>query len=388
MTGDTGKLARPVRAVGLALALTWALVMVTASDAIAQAPTGAATPDPDAGVLEFFRSTEIGGLVDTYYDYNTNKTPGDAPLRNFDTKHNQFALSMAQVWFNRVPSPDSRAGFKFRLNFGPATSMIHASEPGTLAVFQHIEEGYVSYLAPAGNGLQIDLGKFVTQHGAEVIEAKDDWNYSRSLLFTLAIPYYHMGVRATYAFNDKFTLMGDIVNGWNDVVDNNSRRTYGVQATVKPVPQVAIVQNYMGGPEQAGNNTDWRHLSDTTVTITATPRLSVNVNYDYGRDTVAGASVHWDGVAGYAKYEANKWLTISPRFEWFEDPQGFMTGAAQTLKEATLTGQVKLADNLLWRVEFRRDVSDAASFRKDTGELVKHQSTIAFGLLYAFSTRP
>jgi hypothetical protein len=29
----------------------------------------------------------------------------------------------------------------------------------------------------------------VTPLGAEMIETKDNWNYSRSLLFALAIPY-------------------------------------------------------------------------------------------------------------------------------------------------------------------------------------------------------
>jgi hypothetical protein len=388
MAGERGNPVRLVRAIGTVIALTWAAVLLTGSEATAQAAADATVPDPDAGFLEFFRSTEFGGLTDTYYDYNTNRAAGDAPLRNFDTKHNQFALSMAEVWLKRVPSADARAGFKLKMNVGPAASMIHASEPGTLSVFQNIEEGYASYLAPVGRGLQIDVGKFVTQHGAEVIEAKDNWNYSRSLLFTLAIPYYHMGVRATYVPNDKFALMGNIVNGWNDVVDNNRRKTFGVMATVKPVAALSIVQNYMGGPEQAADNVDWRHLSDTVVTFTATPALSVTANYDYGCDTVAGSSVHWDGVAGYAKYQASKWLAISPRFEWFEDPRGFMTGTAQTLKEVTLTGELKLAENLFWRVEFRRDASDVASFRKDTGELVKDQSTIAFGLLYAFSTKP
>src|SRR5207253_4743058 len=127
-----------------------------------------------------------------------------------------------------------RLGFRTDLAIGPATEIVHASEPGGTDVFKHLQQAYLSYLAPAGKGLQIDVGKFVTQHGAEVIETKDNWNYSRSLLFALAIPYYHMGVRASYTFNDTFTLMGDVVTGWNDVVDNNGRRTYGIQATTKP----------------------------------------------------------------------------------------------------------------------------------------------------------
>src|SRR5205807_401544 len=161
---DARKFARLIRILAAALFLALAGVTLTPSEVAAQTP---AQPDADAGFLGFFRTVELGALVDGYYDYNSNKT--DALYRNFDTKHNQFGYSMAEIWLNKVPTADQRAGFKFKLNFGPAASIIHASEPGTEAIFQNIEEGYVSYLAPAGKGLQIDFGQFVTQHGAEVI---------------------------------------------------------------------------------------------------------------------------------------------------------------------------------------------------------------------------
>ena len=45
--------------------------------------------------------------------------------------------------------------------------------------------------------MQCDVGKFVTPIGAEVIESQDNWNYTRSILFGYAIPFYHVGVRAT-----------------------------------------------------------------------------------------------------------------------------------------------------------------------------------------------
>ena len=32
-----------------------------------------------------------------------------------------------------------------------------------------------------------------------MIESKDNWNYSRSLLFAWAIPYYHFGLRSSLA---------------------------------------------------------------------------------------------------------------------------------------------------------------------------------------------
>lgn len=346
-------------------------------------------PDPPADDAQesFFRQTEIGALVDAYYDYYSTKPSGDAQYRNFDTKHNQFAFNMAQVWLSKPVTSDSRAGFKVKFNFGPASTLINAFEPGDNEFIQNVEEGYLSYLVPLGKGLQIDAGKFVTPHGAEVIEAKDNWNYSRSLLFSLAIPYYHSGLRLSYPVTDKITVMGLVVNGWNNVVENNSGKTFGAQVAFKPVPALSIVQNYMAGPEQESNNDDWRQLSDTIATWTVSPAFSVMANYDYGKDSSAGIPVHWQGVAGYAKLQARKWLALSPRFEWYDDADGFTTGAAQSLKEVTGTIELKPSDTLIWRIEYRHDFSDTPVFETSSGAFKKTQSSIGFGVLYSFSTK-
>lgn len=343
----------------------------------------------NAGILSFFRKTEITGFVDGYYGYNFNRPPGDStPLRNFDIKHNQFALNLAELAFEKKPTSDSRIGYRMDLDFGPATDLVHSFEPnGGEETFKHIQQGYLSYLAPVGKGLQIDVGKFVTQHGAEVIETKDNWNYSRSLLFALAIPYYHMGVRASYSPSDKVSFGGFLVNGWNNSVDNNHRKTYGLQAVFKPNAKLTIVENYMGGPEQTDNDHDWRHLYDTTVTYVFNPTVSVMANYDYGHDRVAGSAVHWQGIAAYLRVQANKWLAFAPRFEWYDDHDGFTTGLPQTVKEFTLTSEHKISNGLLTRLEYRRDFSDKLFFGKQFDRLVKAQSTITFGIVYAFSSK-
>ena len=81
--------------------------------------------------------------------------------------------------------------------------------------------------------------------GNEVIETKDNWNYGRSLLFTLAIPYYHMGARLTYSPNDKVTLQGHVVNGWNDAADNNTGKSVGGSITLKPTGALTVIENFM-----------------------------------------------------------------------------------------------------------------------------------------------
>jgi hypothetical protein len=347
----------------------------------AAAPPPPPPPTPPAAAP----STEIGALVDVYYDYYSNKQTGDAPYRNFDTLHNQFAFSMAELWFAKTPTADSRVGFKLKLNFGPASSnFIHASEPGG-APYRNIQEAYVSYLAPAGKGLQLDAGVFVTPAGAEVIEAKDNLNYSRGLLFSLAIPYYHSGVRMTYNPNDKVSLMAGVVNGWNNIVDNNSGKTVLGSVTLKPNAQLSVIENVITGPEQPGTVNNWRNLSDTVVTFTPNPLTTLTANYDFGHESMGGASGKWQGIAGYVKYQATKVVAVSPRFEWYDDHDGLTTGAAQKLKEITGTIEVKGGDNLIWRIEFRRDWSDVTSFKDSAGKPTGNQNSVGFGVLYSFS---
>ena len=103
---------------------------------------------------------------------------------------------------------DSRGGFRLDFDAGDTADMVNAFEPGGTDFLNYVQQAYACFLAPVGNGLTIDFGKFVTPAGAEVIENKDNLNYSRGLLFALAIPYYHMGVRLGYAINDKVSVTG------------------------------------------------------------------------------------------------------------------------------------------------------------------------------------
>jgi hypothetical protein len=48
-------------------------------------------------------------------------------------------------------------------------------------------------------------------------------------------------------------------------------------------------------------------------------------------------------------------LTIIPRYEWFKDLDGFVTGNAQTLQEQTLTFQLPVNDDSSVYLEYRRD---------------------------------
>src|SRR6266851_5567978 len=345
----------------------------------------------DHSILNFFKEVEVSGFIDGYYGYNFNKPAGRLNvLRNFDTKSNQFALNLAEIVIEKKPDPlNSRVGFRLDLDYGPATDLVHASEPGGSQVYKVIQQAYGSYLAPVGSGLQIDVGKFVTWNGAEVIETKDNWNYSRGLLFAWAIPYYHAGVRAKYSFNSRVSLMGAVVNGWNNVEENNSGKTFGLSLTWVPNPKLSVIQNYTTGPEQTNDQRHFRHLLDTVVTYNFNKQWAVMGNYDYAQDTLtSGGKVHWQGVAAYLHYAPTNKLAFTPRYEWFGDYDGFATGTAQRVKEFTMTGEYKVKPTLIMRLEYRRDWSDHLFFPKsDPLILAKSQSTVLAGLIWTFGTR-
>jgi Putative beta-barrel porin-2, OmpL-like. bbp2 len=366
--------------------------------AVATTGTTGTSPDdpkPADAPPDFLHSIQVDGFVDGYYGWAFNKV--GPQLRNFDINHNNFSLNYVELAISKAPTDKSRAGFRVDFGAGDTANLVNLFEPGGKEYLKYVQQAYVSYLVPAGKGLSIDFGKFVTPAGAEVIENKDNFNYSRGLLFALAIPYYHMGARIGYAVNDKVSLTGYLVNGWNDVIDNNSDKTVGASLNVKPNAKTGIIVNYLVGKEQnADADGGTRNLVDVVVSYAANAKTSLLFNYDYGHDNItttgpADETLHqgvtWQGVAFGLKYQANDKWAFSPRYEYYNDADGFSTGTEQNLQEVTLTGEYKTPVGLLARFEFRSDFSNKEFFVKDSGATTKTQPTVSVSLIYAFSSK-
>jgi len=54
-----------------------------------------------------------------------------------------------------------------------------------------------------------------------------------------------------------------------------------------------------------------------------------------------------------ARIQLSSKFALSPRVEVFDDKNGFETGAAQIVKEGTITGEYKYGDHWVNRMEFR-----------------------------------
>ncbi len=331
------------------------------------------------------------------YTYNGNASSPVAgqgeenDLRVFDHKANSFTLDLAQVVFFKDAAVDT-AGYKIKLSAGETAKWIHslglsgapltASQTGDGTDSFDVTEAYMSYIVGVGKGLRFDLGKMVTYMGAEVIEAKDNANYSRGLLFNYAIPFTHTGLKASYTFSDMFNAALFAVKGWDNTTDNNGGKSYGVSLGITPAEVFSASINVMQGPEKDNNNYDTRTITDLIATIKPTKKLSLVLNYDNGKEeNGALPSVKWSGLAGIVKYDLTDKYSVALRGESFDDKDGVRTGTAQKLKEVTATFETRLNGGLILRPEYRHDISDKQSF--DNGKK-KTQDTIALGVMYAW----
>ncbi|MEX2260656.1 MAG: porin [Bryobacteraceae bacterium] len=372
--------------------MTFRLSLSAIAAALALAVSGMAqtqqAPDPQAAAA----STEppswsvgpidFSGLIDGYYSLNFNHPESRTNnLRNFDARANQFSLNMAKLTMEHTADP---VGFRVDLGFGRAFELFHFAEPKDgIDVMRNVMQAYVSLKPPKAGGLQLDFGKFVTSAGAEPTETHLNWNYSRSLIYANG-PYYHFGARATMPLNSHFSVGAQLVNGWNTVEDINSGKTVGL-TTALTSGMVSWYNNYYVGPEKAGLEGN-RHFYDGVLLLTPSSRANFYVNFDYGVDKLkGGGKSSWIAVAGAARIALNDWFALSPRVEHYYDRTGFITGTKQKIKEFTMTGEFKMKEGFLTRLEYRRDWSDVPFFdRGALGGLHKNQDTLLVGFVAYF----
>lgn len=166
-----------------------------------------------------------------------------------------------------------------------------------------------------------------------------------------------------------------------------------------PNKKFGVTEQYMAGPEQSGNNSQWRQLTDTVITYSPTSKLSFIVNGDYGRgdriplEEGLSQPVFWTGVAGYVKYAFNGSTAFSTRYEYYDDHDGFTTGfmvdglpAGVHFHEFTTTFEKLVAHHIISRLEFRRDMSNENVFSKGVTP-VNSQNTLTAGLVFTFDSR-
>jgi putative OmpL-like beta-barrel porin-2 len=373
----------------------------------APAPAPVAAPD---GSLEkrlerleglpILDGIELHGFLAGNYTYNLNRPKSRKNgLLLFNEDDNTFSLNQANIQI--LKSADSGLGFLTDLDFGDTAEIVGgatrwSNNPNNTESRNSIElrQAYLTYKFGIGNGLTLKAGKFVTLAGAEVIKSWNNFNYniSNSILFGWAIPFTHTGLMANYPINDYVSLDLGLVNGWDNVADNNDGKTLHGGLTLKPHEKLTFYFTGTYGPEQNDRGGSKRSLLTTLVTFKPTDRLTLILDHNWGSedDIIANSSgalkkdADWQGIAGYAIYTLTDKLTASLRGEWFSDMDGVRTGLKQDIWEVTPTLTYSIAEGLFARFEYRHDESSKKFFENHHSGFLSGQDVFATELIYAF----
>jgi len=310
---------------------------------------------------------QISGTVLASYTQNfNNPNTNNNQLRIFDTDANSFMPSMAQLVFERPANASGsgmdRVGFRARLNFGADARFSSARtnyQTGTENKETDIQEIYAEYIAPIGNGLKIQAGKINTLIGYEVVNAWENPNFSRSFMFGLSQAFTTTGIRFTYPFTSWATATIGLINGWDNIDDNNRGKSFEYLVALTPHEKFGFSVYGSYGAEQANGNAaggvagvnsctigtsgcdpqakrtvvggiiTFKPIASTTLVLEPYYGNEGNASTDAGNTS---ANARWNGIIAYLIHDFNDQekpnaFSLRVRGELFEDAGGARTCA-------------------------------------------------------------
>jgi hypothetical protein len=360
-----------------------ALVMGGAM-ALAVSPTAAMAEDPAPAPP----SITLGAFVETYLAWNFNRPEsGVTAYRGFDARHNSFALSNAVVDTRWTAGAISG---RLALQTGDTPDVYYGAE--ATSDVRHVLEATLAWKAPAGKGLTLDGGIFLSPIGPEAIPVKDNWTWSRSTLF-YGLPFYHAGFRASYPVSERWNVTAGVYNGWNNVTDTNGKKSISLQGLYTKPDKITASLLYFGGAERPRGSAEgepWRNLFDSHIAITVSPTLSILAHADTGFENTTFGRASWRAGALAARVKVNPWLHVAGRADVLDETTpSSQAGTAAMLffptkrvSSLTATLDARPADSMSVRLEFRRDSAEGPIYFKkaEPAPSAKSQSTLTLGL--------
>lgn len=371
----------------------------------------------------------VSGYIDSYYLTALNRPRSGNLLgvdqlagRAFDRLTDQFALGLVQA---KLAYSNRKSDVVVDLTFGPNAEMGNfGNTPGAFNSYRPksaygaalygtsaaIKQAYFTYRATSK--LSFTVGQFGTHIGYEVIDAPLNYHYSLSNLFNNG-PFYHVGLKTAYAFNDHTALMLGVVNNWDNLTDDNKQKSLIGQFSCKPLPTWTVYLNWIGGYADdtylnslvaagtlaPGFGHYTRQLYDLTTSYQVTPKFYLGLNAAYGRynfDTASGleeaactaqygsSTPSWGGAALYTNYAFSDVLGLGVRYEYFTD-QNKVRYLQTRNQSVTLTAPITLAaSKLVVKPEFRFDASPNSYYENSAGQGVGTQTTLGVAFVYKY----
>ena len=313
----------------------------------------------------------ITGFVETAYHLLASDPDGQGstsvPLRSYDAVRNSFLLHAAHLAV--AHSFNDEVSATVEIDAG-SDAALTASSPFGGSLFD-VQEAYATYKP---SEFSLTAGKFVTYAGIEVIEGPLNPTLTRGYLYGMAEAFTHTGLKAGYTSDGGVSIGVGIVNGWDNMVDENDWKTFIWRLGYS---SDTFFGGFSGsyGPEGLDNEDNGRLSLDITGgVISGDFTLNFQGNFGTEKDNAMSMdgsveSDSWFGLGVQPVYTSGQW-TFGGRIEWFANKYGTRTGYAGVIEDGsflniTLTPGVTLADHFTARLEYRIDLAVGGDPSKD-----------------------
>ena len=353
----------------------------------AQDSTQAAAPAPPA--------LKISGFAEASYVYSNNSV-GDSVIvgRLYDRSQNHFMLNAVALVLEKAYDPAKvSAGFHTEVLFGQNANLIKSGgfDLGSGGDLPHL---WVTLNVPtqSGNGVQFKIGRMPTLMGLEVIETPVNPSWSEGLLFVYVENFTQIGVSVETKFNAHVDLQLRAFNGWDQIHDNNTFKSFMGRVGIYPDDNTSIGLLGYWGPEEVGDN-DSKRSGAEVLLWRKFGKAALWIQGDYGMEQANSVFLNpsqdakWSGIGVWLTCDVGKSTALALRGEYVNDENGARTNGflgfpgntAHKLWSGAATLNIKTWPDALVRPEIRYDHSDLMSFNGKTSQV-----SLAVGVSYSY----
>jgi len=310
----------------------------------------------------------LGACVDVFA--NSSGAGKTLPYMVSSAQNNTIAINLAMLDIRY-----QTAGVRARLvpTFGTYMNANLANEPGTL---KNLLEASVGVRLSKKHDVWMDAGVLGSPYTNENPVSKDQIMYTRSLSAENS-PYYLSGVKFGLPLRKNIRFYTYIINGWQQIQDNNEQLSLGTQLEWQVSKNHIINWNTYLGNEESNAQPQFgtRFFTDIYWIGRFGKKWDASVCVYKGRqqyyrtrlDSLMPPPDHaeyryltWWNANLQLKYEFTPKTSLSGRVEWFDDGSNIFQTPLYQAEKGYRTGSFgfclrrKVEEHALLRLEYRR----------------------------------
>ncbi len=293
-----------------------------------------------------------GAFLDTYYamDFNRPKDH-DREYTTQPARSEEFNINLAHI---DVTLKSEKTRGRLAVQYGNSVTKNYSAEPQDAKIFQ---EAYIG--KKIGPQTWIDAGIFLGNIGIESWISKDNYTYTRSLISEYT-PYYSAGVRLEHAIDLKQSVQLQLLNGWQNISENNNGKAIGMQyKNILSDKFTFTYNNFLGDEEVVSTKPRFRTYHNFVFHYLASEKWQFLAGVDFGHQSAQDSKGvnSWYATSLNLRQVIDQTSSLTYRAEYHNDPHqsNVVTKTPNGFEviSSSVNYDYKFDEYTMWRTELK-----------------------------------